>query len=234
MTRDGGSWKVYAGVVVAVAVIAAVIIGSLDHLDTDSEALMDGLRVDKIVLLGQFSELEAENSALREEVARLNRIRQIDREARKQLLEDYGAAQGELEELRRRLALFEAVLNLEEGKPGVKVHSFTLEAGHLQNEYVYDLVLTQIGENYDMISGVVDFTVDGVQGGKSATLSLLELSATGESSIAYEFKYFQTLKGTLVLPDGFTPREIEVRVAPSKDSKRPGSTQRFPWPRHTS
>lgn len=74
--------------------------------------------------------------------------------------------------------------------------------------------------NHKMLSGFLNFKIVGRQGELPVTLSLKDVSDNvSYDNIKLRFKYFQTLEGQLVLPDGFEPQRIELLAKSSgKDS----------------
>ena len=66
----------------------------------------------------------------------------------------------------------------------------------------------------DQISrGRLHFTVEGVRDGKLATVGWDELHQRSDVPPQdYSFRYFQQLKGSVMLPAGFTPQRVRVSL----------------------
>jgi hypothetical protein len=77
-------------------------------------------------------------------------------------------------------------------------------------------------------SGRVRLSVIGVRGGKLATLEWPELAANEDrEGLAFSFKYFQQLKGAVMLPEGFTPNRIHAEADAGGDLGH--AQQDFEW-----
>src|SRR3546814_13756447 len=64
-------------------------------------------------------------------------------------------------------------------------------------------------------SGQVTLSVEGTSDGKLQTLDWDALrQQPGAAGIAYSFKYFQEVGGDLMLPPGYQPLRVIVRLAP--------------------
>ena len=68
--------------------------------------------------------------------------------------------------------------------------------------------------------------VAGVEGEKSTTLDWSALAqGQDKSGMAYSFKYFQQVSGTIMLPEGFTANRVIVRA----DGEGGRVEQEFSW-----
>lgn len=163
---------------------------------------------------------------LRERVALLERSSEVDREARERVRQEVASLQDEILELREELAFYRGIVSPEDGQRGLKVQSFWVrpreEAGH----YAYRLMLIQAVKHDSRVRGTVSVTIHGVRDGESHAIDLAEVS--DEDEMAFSFRYFQGFKGEMVLPEGFTPRQIEVSVRPSGRG-RDNVTRTYDW-----
>ena len=63
------------------------------------------------------------------------------------------------------------------------------------------------------VTGDVNFSIEGEQGGTAATLNLSELlPEEASANWPFSFRYFQDFDKDIVLPDGFTPDKITIEV----------------------
>src|SRR5688572_23932380 len=107
--------------------------------------------------------------------------------------------------LRADVAFYERFVGSGGERKGLTVHSaeFAREAG---GSWRYQIVLTQSLNRGALSQGEMRFDVEGVQAGKLATVNWDTLQQTpGAPGQQYEFRYFQRLPGSIVLPAGFTP-----------------------------
>ncbi|MGH8169542.1 MAG: DUF6776 family protein [Steroidobacteraceae bacterium] len=127
------------------------------------------------------------------------------------------------------LAFYSAVVA--EGAPaiGLRVGTVRLSAAKPADHYVVNVSLVRAGKTDGMTTGTVSLTVDGQgSGGKPVTLDSQALAAGGPATLAYEFRYYQELDQTVVLPAGFRPAHLTVLVSSSRKDVAP-LTQTFPW-----
>ena len=90
----------------------------------------------------------------------------------------------------------------------------------------YRAVLTQNLNRGAISQGQLRFSVEGVRGGKLATLGWDELhNKTGTPGQDYSFRYFQELGGNVMLPKDFTPQRVRVSLRGASGSVE----QNFDW-----
>jgi hypothetical protein len=88
------------------------------------------------------------------------------------------------------------------------------------------VTLTQNLNRGAISKGQMRFVVDGVRGGKLATLGWDELTqAQNAPGKPFSFRYFQQLEDNVILPPGFTPQRVRVSL---KGAGAPVD-QSFPW-----
>lgn len=163
---------------------------------------------------------------LRERVALLERSSEVDREARERVRQEVASLQDEILELREELAFYRGIVSPEDGQSGLKVQSFRVRPRGEEGRYSYRLMLIQAVKHDRVARGVVNVAIHGVRNGESQALDLADVSGKGE--LAFSFRYFQGFQGELTLPEGFTPRQIEVSVRPSGRG-RDNVTRTYDW-----
>ena len=72
--------------------------------------------------------------------------------------------------------------------------------------------------------GTVTLAVAGEREGRLQQLWMAELAG-----IRFEFKYFQTIRGRLTLPEGFVPHGMIVQVT-EQGAPQPILEKTFDWP----
>jgi hypothetical protein len=230
VTHAGGPTQALVVVAAVVALCGASLFGVLSYLQTQVDLRQERLRGKWLDLQGQIAALEAENDRLGEQVARLKRSRQIDQEALSQLRANYRAKQEEVARLDRQLAFYESLLAPAGDKPGIQVHRLLVEPAGQENRFGVELILTQRSDHYEVTDGLVDFALEGLRDGEPVTLTLADVGVPQDDGLRFEFKFFQRLNIDLVLPEGFAPREVLVRVLPEQGPKAAAVIERrFPW-----
>ncbi|WP_064747273.1 DUF6776 family protein [Lysobacter antibioticus] len=155
----------------------------------------------------------------------LQRSDQISRAANKQVQEALAQREEEISDLRADVAFYERLVGATAPAKGLNVHSveFKPEAG---GTWRYQIVLTQNLNRGAVSSGGLHFQVEGVRGGKLASIGWDELHQKPKAPPQnYSFRYFQQLDGSVMLPAGFTPQRVRVSLRGENASIE----QRFAW-----
>ena len=160
-----------------------------------------------------ITELEDEVGGLKQEVALLETHRDIDREAYKEVEGSLSSLQAKIVEQRDALAFYRGIVSPADGKPGLRVQGLTLTRGDEERQFNVRLVLVQSMKHDRKVSGNVRMSVQGSQDGKETSYELAELLPDDtDSGWPFSFRYFQNFNRQLLLPNGFTPRQIRVEV----------------------
>jgi hypothetical protein len=179
----------------------------------------------------RFSSVQASNEVLEDE---LETLRGQYREARQQLVNlERGRAIVELEtrisSLKSDLTFYKNIMAPSEVSKGLQVDSLALSPDHPSGAWKFKLVLTQVGNNKSYISGVVAVNVIGMRDEEKEVIALRDLSQDiDDLGIKFRFRFFQNVEGTLVLPEGFEPLEVQV-VAQAQGRKSSQAERTFDW-----
>ena len=164
--------------------------------------------------------------ALEQQVATLTRSDQISREANRDLQGTLAERDEEISALRADVAFYERFVGSTAQRRGLSVHELRLtpqngEAWH------YTATLTQNLNRGAVSSGRLTLSIEGSRDGKLQRLDWAALRQEPEAAgVEYSFKYFQQLEGEIMLPAGFQPLRISVRLAPSSGAP---VEQTLPW-----
>lgn len=162
-------------------------------------------------LQAALAEAEKQQEALRMKVATLERGSLVDRqsnESSRQVIRDLTDQVARLEE---EVALYQGIMSPSTGDEGLRVQEMTLEPTSSDNRFRYTLMLTQAGNNDQYLQGFVGVNIVGSQAGERVALPLKDVSDDiDDVDIKFRYRYFQDIKGDLVLPDGFVPDQIQV------------------------
>ena len=110
-------------------------------------------------------------------------------------------------DLREKLGFYHAILGAS-NKAGLTIEQFHITPG--TKAWHYQLVLVQSFAFHRWVYASVRFTVQGEEAGHSSEFSYPSLV---EAPLTMHFKYFDNAQGRLVLPAGFVPHRVVVRVA---------------------
>jgi len=76
-------------------------------------------------------------------------------------------------------------------------------------------VLTQPRNKKAIIKGSGSISVTGLLGSHQKTLSLSEITNKRMKQLSLRFKYFQNIEGDIILPKGFEPTGVIIKLSPS-------------------
>jgi hypothetical protein len=155
---------------------------------------------------------DKDTDTLKARIATLERSEQVAKAAVSDLQQTLRDREEEIESLRSDLAFYGRLVG--GGKrEGLAVH--VLKVSRVANSQAWNFVatLTQNFKRGQDTKGKLTLSVEGVEGGKLVTLDWAALTQGQDpSGIAYGFKYFQQVNGTIMLPAGFQANRVRIRV----------------------
>jgi hypothetical protein len=198
---------------VGVAVIWIVSLIAAWQLGSDHAAPGFGLlRGDIAALRRELLDAQRELSDARDKLAMLERSEQVSRTASESLQGTLREREEEIAGLRADLAFFQRLVGGRDARQALAVHSFALRPIGTTGGYTFRLTLTQNLKKAAVSDGTVELSVEGVQDKQLKTLPLSAIADEGNRALAFSFKYFQRLEGSVILPDGFTPNRVKLVV----------------------
>lgn len=130
------------------------------------------------------------------------------------------------------LALYRLLLQRDNSIKGLHIEHWRATPTAEPNTYDYRLVVRQNVDLRESLEVSLKVTLLGETAGEPVTFALAQLDeGVDREVVPLSFRYFKFFDGRLILPDDFTPREVEVSVWPrgKNDEKR---ERRFPWAPH--
>lgn len=184
-------------------------------------ALHRGEITDKATLPAQSADV----SALKARIAVLERSEQIATTALGEMQQTLREREEEIAGVRADLAFYGRLVGSTK-REGLTVHALRLEPGAGSRAWNFTATLTQNFKRGPESRGKLSLAVDGVVDGVLQTIAWSTLTGTDQASgISYGFKYFQQVKGIIMLPEGLEPHR--VRVTTEGEGGR--ATQEFTW-----
>ena len=159
-------------------------------------------------------DLEDANQSLREQIALLERTRQVEKGAYSEVDDTLTELQEEVLELKEEVAFYRGIVSSRESAGGLTIQSFKVEKTQEERVYQFKLVLTQVMKNDRIVRGKIKLFIEGVNAGKLQKISSEKVSGGVKTNLALKFKYFQTIEGNVVLPDGFLPTRVFLEIKP--------------------
>jgi len=173
--------------------------------------------------------LEEQKAKLLEQVAVVERNRQVEQQAFSDVDSSLKGQQEEILELKQEVAFYRGIVAPRgDAEGGLNIQSFRIEKSPEAHTYRFKLVLTQLAKMDVAVRGRVRIDIAGVKDGKPTSLSLAEVSSGAAPSLELKFKYFQTVEGSMMLPSGFAPTNVAVEIAPA-GGKLAGFSKNFAW-----
>ena len=163
----------------------------------------------------QFNESSQENAKLREDVAAMKQSAAIDKRAYNDVDGSLKSMQKEVLELKQQVAFYRGIVSPTQGAAGLNITSFKLNKLGEDAGYHFKLVLTQVKQNTRIIRGKASILIDGLDNGRPMQLDIASLTGKSKPDLELRFKYFQTIEGDMVLPNGFVPSSILVDLKAS-------------------
>ncbi|TYT27608.1 hypothetical protein FZO89_11830 [Luteimonas viscosa] len=174
----------------------------------------------------QLAAGQARIEALEQEVATLTRSDQISREANRDLQGTLAERDEEISALRADVAFYERFVGSTAQRRGLAVHELVLTP-QTDQAWHYTVTLTQNLNRGAVSSGRLVLAVEGTRDGQLEQLDWAALRQQPDApGVEYSFKYFQQVEGEIVLPPGFQPLRISVRLVPASGA---AVEQTLPW-----
>ena len=168
------------------------------------------------------------NDELRKQLTVLTREQQVERIAYGEINERLRSLQSTVHSLKEEVAFYRGIV-VSDGEKGIQVQSLAVDPDGREHGYRYQLVLTRGGKSDKVAVGSVSLSVSGEHEGKPRRLSFPDLSVPSADALEFSFKYFQRLQGHMILPAGFVPRRVYVRVDMPEENAT-GLERHFDWP----
>lgn len=167
----------------------------------------------------QRERLAAEVSELRQQLARAERLKQVDRRAGAELRSALLGAETRRAELERRLAVYRRVLVPERTAHGLGVEDLAVYGVPPHGTLQYRVVLAQGVQRDQVAAGSLELSLRGRLEGDWVDQPL--------DRVDYRFHYLHVAEGTLRLPPRVVPEELRVRLRPSGGQE--AVERRFAW-----
>ena len=157
--------------------------------------------------------------------ATLSRSDQISRDANSDLQSALAERDEEIAGLRADVAFYERFVGATAQRRGLAVHELQLQP-QTDQAWHFTATLTQNLNRGAVNAGQLKVSVEGTRDGKLQKLGWDDLRQANAPGVPYSFKYFQQVEGDLVLPPGFKPARVIVRLVPQRG---PVVEQSFAW-----
>ena len=162
-------------------------------------------------LLSNIKTLQESNGLLSQQLANLEREKQIDQQAYTEIKSSLESMQNEISDLKEEVAFYRGIASPQDATHGVRIQNLELSGNGSERGYSYKLVLVQMTKEKRMTSGMVKLSVQGLLNQVQKEYSFRELAGR-ESVGKFRFKYFGLTEGDIILPADFIPTRVVVHV----------------------
>lgn len=163
-----------------------------------------------VQLRDQVDRLTEENRQLRTQSIHVESQKQVTQVAQKNLASDMAALQEENVKLKEDIAFYKNILEDSSNVGVVKVHSFKITKSVRPGEYDYRILLIQSGKHDKSVQGSLQMTLSGVQDNKQ--ISLPVNASVGVRSFKINFKYYQPVEGSFIVPANQTATVLQAKL----------------------
>lgn len=217
-------------VVLALALAAALVLGAGFLLG--QQAAFSGTGIDPVRYREQAAALQAaraEQAELSRQLGVMAARHDVDRAALELVRRELAAQNEQIAGLEEGIRFYRSLMAPGEIAQGFSLREFELVAREDPGRYGFRIVAQQEARKHTTLQGELYAEVRGQQAGEPRSYPLAELSADLESTILpLRFRYFQSIEGELVLPEGFEPQAVSV-VATLSAPNRAEARQQYPW-----
>lgn len=198
-------------------VLAVAIALHYGHWKNIAEAMVSTGQ--KRTLLQEVAQMRKEREDLQFEIARLHRTEDINRQTREDNHQQLVRLQSEIATLNQELEFYRDVVGTAEVNSGPKVKGIQFKTLVGDGRYKYRLVLTHVDKDDRVAEGKLNIGFRGELGGQRKALSFIDVKESGPDSLAFKFKHFRLFEGTIKMPQGFVPQQVQVAVRNKRSSK---------------
>jgi len=160
--------------------------------------LQDTVRVQQL----RIASLRESEASVRGELAQQSTGRLVGMEERKQTLAQLTDLRRKVSGLEQKLELYRDVMDLPDGRKGLVIERFEINATDEPRRMAYRMSLAQSERRRQVVEGQVQLRVTGARG---KTLSYPDAGGVG-----FKFRYFQDIEGQFTLPEDFRPESVVV------------------------
>ncbi|MDQ2971503.1 MAG: DUF6776 family protein [Rhodanobacteraceae bacterium] len=201
--------RALVGALAAVCMVAAF---GLGWLTGHRAALSGGASAQALALAKRSDDLQ-------DQLAILQRDHQVSQIADRLLQKTLTDRDEEIRSLRADQAFYSKLVGADQKPGGLAVHGVALMPIAHTHAFNFVVTLTHSAEGGQGIDGKLSVAVDGIRADKLTTLEGAPLvGAAAIDGAPFAFKYFQQVRGTLMLPVDFTPNKLRITLDPHDGS----------------
>ena len=169
---------------------------------------------DKKALSLQHSnnELQEKITALQKHISMLSSGAKLQEQTMEHLQEIITKQQDDIYTLRSELSFYQGVMTSVSKSRGLAVQGLYIEETTYPRRYNFKLLLTHIVKNDKLATGKLSILLEGLQSDVIKTIDVQDLSVSDSLPLTFEFRNFERITGSILLPEGFTPHRVIVKL----------------------
>ncbi|MBI2782840.1 MAG: hypothetical protein HYX64_01970 [Gammaproteobacteria bacterium] len=154
---------------------------------------------------------------------------QVDWKSMEQVRHMMADLEQQLAASKEELNLYRLLLLQDSSVKGLHIEHWRATPADSPGQYDYRLVVRQNVNLREPMKVSLKVVLFGDEAGKAVTYTLAALDeGVAKTVVPLSFRYFKFFEGTLAIPPGFSPREVEVSVWP-QDKREDIRIRKFPW-----
>jgi len=216
--------------VLVASVVAVAVLGLGFYLG--QTATYSGLGIDPAsyhALVASEAERLSALDALQSELDMQKTRNEVDRGALELVRSDIAGQKQEIAELQEGVQFYRSLMAPGEIAQGLSLRAIELVPREALGVFGFRIVAQQEARKHSTVKGELYIEVFGRMDQQSVSYPLFELSDDLDSNvIPLRFKYFQSIEGEMLLPEGFEPEAVNV-VATATAPRKIEVREQFPW-----
>ena len=169
---------------------------------------------------------------LKKELIALSRENSIQQATNKALNRKMLKVEDELAAARKNQLLYDDILSADNLYEGLHIRHFDMrekEDSDERKRYQYTVILSQVRGEKKILEGQYVIRLTGKEKGENKSYNHRELAADGlEAERKFSLKYYQSLEGDIILPEGFKPEKVTLWIIP-KNKKYSTKRKVYQW-----
>ncbi|MFT7222962.1 MAG: hypothetical protein ACI82Z_000494 [Cellvibrionaceae bacterium] len=180
-------------------------------------------------LYRRYEEAAEEADQLQQQVANLSLAIEVDRRANEGVRSEVVELESYIAKLEQENIFYRSVMDPYSNNEGLVIDPPTITLRDSLSPYQYNFAIKQVVARHRLVSGYLQVQLLGKQDENIRRIPLKEISESiDKERINLKFKYFQRIKGEMLLPAGFTPEYIELKLV-AKSPKKLSIEKKFDW-----
>ncbi len=143
--------------------------------------------------------------------------------------QEIAAQKEQISALEEGLRFYRSLMAPGEIAQGLSLRPLELVALDSPGRYAFRIVAQQEARKHSLLKGELSAVINGLLADQEVSYPLAELSDDLDpGAVPLRFRYFQSVEGTLSLPEDFEPRSVRL-LAKTASPREMEAQEEFPW-----